>query len=210
MIDMHIRTRSVPDHNSLGWRCVRCLRSIGKVLALICLLTISERLPGQSNRPSEYQVKAAYIYNFGKFVKWPPSSPANQGNSFTICVFDADPFGPVLQSTLAGKTITGKPVLIQRIAKPQEANNCHILFLNSVEESRLKLDLTALAQASVLTVSDINDFSKRGGMIQFILEGDRVRFEINRTNAEGAGLVLASDLLKVAATVRGNGQAGDH
>jgi hypothetical protein len=164
---------------------------------------------GEPAKPSENQVKAAYIYNFGKFVKWPTASAANQSGSFTICVLDGDPFGAVLESSLAGESVGSKLVAIKRIPKLQDAIICHILFLNTAEKDHLREILTSLGQASVLTVSDIPDFSKRGGMIQFVLQGDRVRFEINRASAEGSGLILASDLLKVAAVVRETARPGE-
>jgi hypothetical protein len=177
------------------------------VMAWALLVTTS--LTGQPPKPNEYQVKAAYIYNFGKFVKWPASSAVNQGNSFTICVLGDDPFGSVLQSTLAGESVDGMTVTIKRIPKPEDASGCRILSLGATEESHLRQILAALGQTPVLTVSDIPDFSKRGGMIQFVMEGSRVRFEINRTSAESAGLILPSELLKVAAAVRGTGRTGD-
>lgn len=172
------------------------------------MLLCSVVLCAQSPRPSDYQVKAAYVYNFGKFVKWPASYTASQASSFPICVLDGDPFGSVLQSTLAGETIGARPVTVKRLPKPQDATGCYILFINSTEDSHLKGILGAIGQASVLTVSDMPDFSKRGGMIQFVLEGERVRFEINLRNAEGAGLAVTSDLLKVAVAVRGSGRNG--
>jgi hypothetical protein len=165
-------------------------------------------LPAQSTKPSPYQVEAAYIYNFGKFVKWPANAAANQSSSFTICVLGDDPFDSILQSTLAGESLGGKPVSVRRIPKPQNASGCHILFINAVEESNLRTILAALDQSAVLTVSDMPDFSRRGGMIQFVPQGDRIRFAINRGSAEGNGLILASDLLKVATSVIGTGRNG--
>jgi hypothetical protein len=165
-------------------------------------------LPAQQPKPSEYQVKAAYLYNFGRFVKW-PAGAAVQGDSFAVCVLGQDPFGATLDSTLAGEALDGKPVVIRRIARPQDAADCRILFVSSTEEHHLKEILAAIDQASVLTVSDIPGFSRRGGIIQFIAEGDRVRFEINLASAESARLVLSSELLKVAVSVRRSPRSGD-
>lgn len=184
-------------------------RMLCSVAATVWALLVPASLVAQMQKPSEYQVKAAYIYNFGKFVKWPPASADNQNSSFTICTIGEDSMSSVLQSTLSGKSIAGKPVSVKQVSKPQDAIACQILFLNMESKSHLQEILTALGQASVLTVSDIPDFSKRGGMIQFVLEGDRVRFEINRASAESAGLVLTSDLLKVATVVRGSSRTGD-
>jgi hypothetical protein len=166
-------------------------------------------LLAQQAKPSEYQVKAAYLYNFGRFVKWPAGVAAGKGDSFPVCVLGRDPFGPILDSTLAGEALEGKPVVIRRITRPQDATDCRILFVSSTEEHHLKEILAAIDQAGVLTVSDIPGFSRRGGMIQFVVEGDRVRFEINLASTESARLVLSSELLKVAAAVRRNARSGD-
>ena len=166
-------------------------------------------LPAQQPKPNEYQVKAAYLYNFGRFVKWPAGIAAGKGDSFAVCVLGQDPFGSTLDSTLAGEALDGKPVVIRRIARPQDAADCRILFVSSAEEHHLKEILAAIDQAGVLTVSDIRGFSLRGGIIQFVAEGDRVRFEINLASAESARLVLSSELLKVAAAVRRSSRSGD-
>ncbi len=166
-------------------------------------------LHAQQSKPSEYQVKAAYLYNFGRFVKWPPGLAAGKGDSFPVCVLGRDPFGSILDSTLAGEALEGKPVVIRRVTRPQDATDCRILFVSSTEEHHLKEILAAIDQAGVLTVSDIPGFSRRGGMIQFVVEGDRVRFEINLASTESARLVLSSELLKVAAAVRRNARSGD-
>jgi YfiR/HmsC-like len=166
-------------------------------------------LAAQQTGPSEFQVKAAYIYNFGKFVKWPAVAPANQSGSFTICVLDGDPFGTTLQSTLAGESVGGKPVAVKRLPRAQDASACHILFINSIEGRDLKGILAAVNDSSVLTVSDMPDFSKRGGMIQFVSQGDRIRFEINLDGAEKSHLVFPSELLKVAVAVKKPAGSGD-
>jgi uncharacterized protein DUF4154 len=179
----------------------------GVVFALAFLVTTG--LLAQQAKPNEYQVKATYLYNFGRFVKWPGTVPAGKGDSFSVCVIGQDPFGSILDSTLAGEALDGRPVVLRRISKPQDAGECRILFISSKEEKHLSEILTALDQSGVLTVSDMPGFTRRGGMIQFVLEGDRVRFEINLASAESARLVLSSELLKVAASVRRNGRSGD-
>jgi hypothetical protein len=159
-------------------------------------------LYAQQPKASEFQVKAAYLYNFGRFVQWPDESGTDRTDSFQICVLGADPFGQALDATLAGGTIGGKSVMAKRISKPQEVNSCRILFISSSEESHLKDVLAALDKTRVLTVSDIPRFSERGGMIGFVQEGNRVRFDVNLDSAQGAGLTLSSELLRVATNVR--------
>jgi hypothetical protein len=160
-------------------------------------------------RPNDYQVKAAYLYNFGRFVEWPSKVSAAKGDSFTVCVLGEDPFGSTLDATLAGETIGGKNVVAKRISIPQESVNCQILFLSAGEAGRLNKIMEGLDKEAVLTVSDIPQFSRRGGMIQFIREGNRIRFEVNLTATQRAGLTLSSDLLKVATVVRTNPAGGD-
>jgi hypothetical protein len=164
-------------------------------------------LHAQRSSPSEYEVKAAYLYDFGKFVAWP--AKAATGDEFPICVLGEDPFGATFDATIAGETINGKKVVVNRIDKPREAVNCRVLFISRSEESQLKEILATLDNTSVLTVSDISQFTRRGGMIQFVIDANRVRFEVNVTTAQRAGLTLSSQLLKVAITVRRDSQTGD-
>lgn len=180
--------------------------------ALLCLVladTPGTALPAQTGRPNAGQVQAAYLYNFGKFVKWPALTPANQSGAFVICVLDQDPFGETLQLTLAGETVAGKPVVIKRLSRFQDASACHILFIGASQTRDLKAILSAVDESAVLTVSDMPDFSKRGGMIQFVFDGDRIRFEINLEGAEKSHLVFPSELLKVAVAVRRPADPGE-
>jgi len=163
----------------------------------------------QRPKPSDYQVKAAYLYNFGRFVEWPSEVAAAKSGPFTVCVLGQDPFGSTLDATLAGETIAGKNVVAKRISTAQESVDCQILFLSAAEASRLHKLIEDLDKVAVLTVSDMPQFAQRGGMIQFVLEGSRVRFEVNLTATQRAGLTLSSDLLKVATAVRKNPAGGD-
>jgi hypothetical protein len=181
-------------------------------MSLLLLATTSpflSSLSAQTARPTAQEVQAAYLYNFGKFVKWPAVAPANQGQEFTICVIGQDPLGAILQANLAHESVGGRPVTVKRLAKPQGSSACHILFIGEAEQKNLGAILTAIDDTSVLTVSDMPDFTKRGGMIQFLLEGDRVRFEINLENAGKSHLVMASDLLNVAVSVKKPARSGD-
>lgn len=163
----------------------------------------------QEPEATEYEIKATYLYNFGRFVQWSTGSAAAKSNLFTICVIGQDPFGSALDTTLAGEIIDGKSVVAKRVSSPQDAQNCRILFISSSEGKRLKDILAGLDKAGVLTVSDIPEFSERGGMIQFVTVGNKIRFEVNLTSARDAGLILSSDLLKVAVAVRKSSQPGD-
>jgi hypothetical protein len=162
----------------------------------------------QRPKPTDYQVKAAYLYNFGRFIEWPRVVTAKSG-PFTVCVLGQDPFGSTLDATMAGETIAGRNVVAKRISTPEESVNCQILFLSAAEAGRLNKIMEGLDKAAVLTVSDMPQFAQRGGMIQFVLEGNRVRFEVNLIATQHAGLTLSSDLLRVATAVRRNSPGRD-
>lgn len=163
----------------------------------------------QTSRPTEYQVKAAYLYDFSHFIQW-PSQPGNDGKAtFAICVLGKDPFGPILDVALAGAARPDQNLVARRISNLQDALACRILFISVSEQNHLKEVLMAMNKASVLTVSDIPRFSERGGMIEFVLKGDKVRFDVNLASAIDAGLTVSSDLLRVALTVRRSARSGD-
>jgi hypothetical protein len=173
------------------------------------VVACASSLFAQTSKPNEYEVKATYLYNFARFVEWPAGAEAAKSDVFAICVLGHDPFGPALDAIVAGETLDGKTVQAKRISKPQDATNCRVLFISASEDSRLKDILTAFDKAGVLTVSDIPQFSQRGGMIQFVSTDKRIRFEVNLSNAGDAGLMLSSELLKVAVAIRKNAQPGD-
>jgi len=188
-----------------GDRATRPVLNVRRLLlavAAACAFLAIPVLHAQNPRPTDYQVKATYLYNFGRFIEWPGKVAAAQGGSFTVCVLGQDPFGPSLDATLAGETIGGKTVVAKRISSAEESGNCQILFLSLTDDSRLNKVIADLDKKAVLTVSDMSQFVKRGGMIQFVLEGQKVRFEVNLTATQHAGLTLSSELLKVATAVR--------
>jgi hypothetical protein len=175
---------------------------------LWCVLFAVSTLSAEQPKPSEYQVEAVYLLNFAKFVEWPAKATPPE-EPFNICVLGQYPFGAALDKTIAGESIDGRKVVVQRISKPQEANGCRILFISLSEESRLAEILKTLDKASILTVSNVAKFSQRGGMIQFVVEANKIRFEVNLTSAERAGLTLSSELLKVATAVTRSSHPGD-
>jgi hypothetical protein len=146
-------------------------------------------------------VKAVYLLNFGRFAIWPTTAAADAG-SFGVCVLGHDPFGATLDATVAAERIDGKNVVTRRIATPADAIGCRILFVSASEERVLPVIVQAAEKAGVLTVSDMPHFVERGGMIQFVSQDNKVRFEINVGAAQHAGLALSSELLRVAVSVR--------
>lgn len=167
-------------------------------LAIAVLLSffLSISSSAQQQHPTDSQVKAAYLYNFGKFVRWQPDHPTNP--EMLICILGKDPFGPILDTTVEGESIDGRKLAVKRFARVQDAASCSILFISSSEESQLGSILVVAKRFRVLTVSDIPRFAERGGVIGFVLQQDKIRFEVNRSAAEQAHLTLSSELLKVA------------
>jgi hypothetical protein len=149
-------------------------------------------------RPTEYDVKAAFLYNFAKFVKWPED---DYGPTFVVAVLGEDPFGEILDKTFAGKTILDKKVEVRRISALESPARIRILFVGSSERLRLAQVLKALDGSSVLTVSEMEGFTERGGMIAFRLGGDVVRFDINLGEVERARLKMSSQLIRLARNV---------
>ena len=169
-----------------------------RVLGVALVLLGSAR--SQSPTAGEYQVKAAFLYNFAKFVEWPPGSFSNASAPLQICVFGRDPFGDELRTITSEKTVNGHRLEVRHVADLQHARSCHILFVAS-SETPVKLILEGLRGASVLTVGDSKGFAEQGGMISFVLENDRVQFEVSRKAADEAGLKISSKLLSVAKLV---------
>jgi hypothetical protein len=175
-------------------------RRRGRVAAA-CLLaaTLAAHAPAAS-APTEQEVKAAFLYNFAKFVEWPPNTRSAPG-PFVIAVLGPDPFGPTLDQVLAGKAVAGRPVEVRRCAEAAEARGAHIVYVAPREGGPAVL--RAVSGEGVLTVGDGEAFARAGGIIGFRLQDRKVRFDINARQAERAGLKLSSQLLKLARIVDG-------
>jgi hypothetical protein len=154
-----------------------------------------------AQRPAEYQVKAAYLYGFGRFVEWPAAAGGATDGAFVLCVLGEDPFGRLLDEAAEGAVLKNQPVSVRRIARVEEGGACDTLFVGASEQPRLPRILSVLDGRPVLTVGDSADFARQGGMIGFSMEGSRVRFTVNLAAAQEAGLMLQSELLRVAAGV---------
>jgi hypothetical protein len=153
----------------------------------------------QPAQPSEYQLKAAFLYNFAKFVEWPPRAFAEDSSPVVIGIIGDNPFGENLERTVRNKFIGGHPLLVKTSVPPEEWKRCHILFVSNSENRRLREILESLHGSAVLTVGETSRFIDNGGVINFVIEGQKIRFEINRNAASEAGLKISSKLLSLAA-----------
>ncbi|MCU1328959.1 MAG: putative transrane protein [Bryobacterales bacterium] len=179
-------------------------RSMGRVLrqralaATLCALSLSPKVTG-AEVPAEYGVKAAFLLNFTRFVTWPPESFPEPKAPLAICVLGRDPFGHVLDEVVQGEVADGHAVVIRRISETPAAQSCQVLFVDP--EIRDLPRIIAAVPSTVLTVGEGSQFLQDGGMIAFVLENRRVRFDINQAKSDGAGLKLSSRLLSVARSV---------
>lgn len=171
-------------------------------MAIVAFCVVACLAHAQS-RMSEYDVKAGYVFNFGKFVRFAPSDAVIKRQSFDICIVGVDPLGHTLDELTANEQIDGKPVRVLRLKTATEARGCAIAYISAAEGSRVGDDVEELRGQSVLTVSDAENFLQHGGMIQFVLVANHVRFAVNLDAVRSAQLSLSSELLKVAISVNG-------
>lgn len=149
---------------------------------------------------AEYDVKAEFLYNFAKYVEWPSAAFHDDRSSLRLCVLGEDPFGGSLQE-VAKAEAAGRKVAVWRIPSMRDPVGCQLLFISRSERERLPQILQAVREAPVLTVGDTEGFLEQGGIVNFVLEGSKVRFEINQRSAERAGLKISSRLLRLATRV---------
>lgn len=171
---------------------------------LLALALVWGRAAGaEPDSPTEYQVKAALLFNFGKFVDWPETAFAGPQAPFVIGVLGEDPFGPALEETLRDKTLNGRAVRIERLGAGQEFRGCHLLFICASERKRLAAIMGSVEKIPVLTVGDgVERFLAGGGMINLLQQNNKVRFEVSQGRVEKAGLKISSKLLRLALPAR--------
>jgi len=164
----------------------------------VALLAAALNSRAQATQPSEYQLKAAFMYHFAQLVTWPPEAFAESSSPMVIAVLGENPFGKQLEESVRGKNVNGHPLVVKEVQTAGEANACHILFISPSEKKRLSEILAVVRGKSVLTVGETDDFTETGGMINFTLDGTKIRFQINNTAAKSAGLKISSKLLSLA------------
>jgi hypothetical protein len=153
-----------------------------------------------SNQLNEHEVKAAYLYNFAKFVDWPATAFRRENSSLVICIVGKSPLNDVIES-LAGKTIKNRRLVIRQFSRIEDLSECNILFINAAVKTPHTQLLASIAPRSILTVSDGKGFAAAGGMIELVPVGDKIKFEINNRAAQLVFLHISSHLLRLAATV---------
>lgn len=165
----------------------------------------AQDLPAETAGPTEYQIKAVFLFNFTQFVDWPPTAFSDAQTPLIIGVLGDDPFGAYLDETLRGERAKERPLVVQRYRRPAEIKACHVLFISRSESARLDEILASLRGRNILTVGDFEGFAKRGGMMRFLTQGNKTRLRINLEAAKAANLTISSKLLRPAEII-GRGQ----
>lgn len=185
-----------------GWSALRkrCLLAglIACGSAVISPRAIAQTAPRVSD---EYQVKAAFLFNFAQFVEWPAQAFPTPDSPFVIGILGEDPFGSYLDDLVKGETVGHRPFVIRRCQSVREVNECHILYVSRSESASLEKILGELKHRQILTISDLAAFNRYGGMVRFVTETGKIRLRINLESAKAANLTISSKILRPSTIV---------
>lgn len=181
------------------------LRILRIALVALVFAAPGAAAPAAAPQRLESEVRAVYLYNFARYVTWPPESFPNARAPVRICVSGSDPFGDALDRAVAGETVNGRPLQAVRVGPQDPLGGCHMLYAASTDDRRVASALASAQGRPLLTVGEHDRFLDRGGMIRFRRIDNRVRFDINLKAVERNGLRISARLLGVAAEVRRDG-----
>ena len=174
-----------------------------RTLAAIAVLSLSWAVSVRAQRDTiEDEVKAAFLYNFTKYVDWPAAAFQDPSDPFRMCVAASPKFIRTVESLITGETARGRPIQLVK-AEPSNLHRCHLLFAAAPDASRIEAALPALSRRPILTVGESQSTFDRGGAILLVLDDSRVRFDVDVRSIEKAGLTVSAKLLRVARNVRG-------
>jgi hypothetical protein len=172
------------------------MRLSATILMLVSVVLTTGKSRAQDAPPSEYQVKAAFIFNFAKFVEWPATAFSDAKSPLVIGILGENPFGEDLERIVHAKTLNQRSIEVKKNCQnAEEAKKCHVLFISTSEKKRLQEILSAVAGTNILTVSEMDGFIEAGGIINFFREGNKIRFQIDHATAKKSGLKVDSKLL---------------
>jgi len=169
-------------------------------LAVFLLASCFFSPPAHALSAPEYEVKAAFLYNFAKFIEWPPGTFHDENSPINLCLTDGSSFRGALEA-IQGKTVKGRKIAI-RTAGTDGTAACQILFIPSSDMTQVGEILDSVKSRGILTVGEEKGFAQLGGIISFVLIGNKISFEINIDAAKRSGLEISSQLLKLAIIVR--------
>jgi len=174
-------------------------------IIFVAMVSVSTSVPcsyGSESSDMEPKLKAAFIYNFAKFVEWTPiDSNNNSSQPFVIGILGTDPIVKELMA-IEGKPIKGRNLILKPLSNIKEINDCKVVFISASEKNNLIHILNAVKNKEILTISDMNDFVENGGIIGFVRVENKIRFDINLKTAEDSHLKIRSDLLTLARKIK--------
>jgi hypothetical protein len=174
------------------------------LFAALVLIGLSGRVPVATAQPvSEYEVKAAFLYNLLKFVQWPADNLASQTAPFVACIVEPDPFGNVLNAALHQKTVSGRPIELRRLKSNEGIRDCQVVFIPVRDTRRITAILRAVQRAGVLTVGETTEFLDTGGMVSLVLTDGKLRLQINIEAVHASNLKMSAQLLRLAQDTKG-------
>lgn len=176
-------------------------KGLGFLLGLALPLLHGTSILGQQHSATESQVKAAFVYHFTRFIKWPSSSFPSENSPFTLCVFGNNSFAPILEKTMNGKSVGQHPFVILQSPSPKNLHLCHVAYLGKSYSEPLPTLHNSGLGPDVLTVGETKEFLIQGGMIQFYLENKKIRFAINRNAINNTHLQISAKLLQLGKMV---------
>lgn len=184
-----------------GHRSIKSLRSTARRTLGVTLALALLWLPSGAQISREYQLKAVFLFNFTQFVDWPPYAFEEPASPIVIGVLGTDPFGPVLDETVRGEVVRGRPLKVERYRRVEDIKTCHVLYISQSESERLEKIVEELRTKPILTVSEIEGAAQIGVIIRLITAQNKIRFRINVEAAKEGNLTLSSKLLRMAEIV---------
>ncbi|MGX5200552.1 YfiR family protein [Aliikangiella sp. IMCC44632] len=188
-------------------RLAKTINTFRSYFAIVMLSLCQHQVAAAQSAPQEKvdtvkikKIKAAYLYNFIKYIELPANPILNDAEVFTVCVLGKNTLGSALEE-LSGKLAKSKPVKIAIVSHPSQASLCHLVFVSRTEEHHIRSVIRSLNQRAILSVSDINEFASLGGIIGFKQEAQRIKIEINLKQAKLSGIKISALLLEVATII---------
>ena len=177
-------------------------RGRAKRIRTFCALLLSFCPTGLLNaQAGEYELKAAFLYNFTQFVEWPENAFSAPDTPFQLCIVGEDPFGRVLDDVVTTEFVDRHPIVVRRIQEVENTTSCHMVFVAEKTDIPFEAVLQTIGERSVLVVGELPDFAQKGGTIAFRVVNRRIRLEVNLTAARLANLRISSKLLRLSTIV---------
>ncbi len=166
---------------------------------ILILIFVFGAFAGKAQQFTEYEVKAAYIFNFTKFIDWPEASFDNSASPYVLGIYGNDPFGDIIKKIIGNRQSNRRKWVVKYYNRPEQIKKCHVLFITDVKNSEVNQLLESIKDKPILSVGDeVNQFCEQGGIINFTQKNSSKRFEINNKEAKKAGLSISSKLLMLS------------